>query len=82
MKRLAMLLLLALALPVAAQESARTKPARKPSAHSKPTPQQIRKFDELEKKEEKAEKKQRQKGGGTTNSAESPSQKVRAPSPK
>ena len=53
MKRLALLLMLALAFPVAAQQKKPKKPAGKPSAHSKPTPQQIRKFNELEKKEEK-----------------------------
>jgi hypothetical protein len=62
-KGIPFLLALALTIPVAAQEKAK-KPAPKPSpgaksarhvppAHSKPTPQQIRKFNELEKKESK-----------------------------
>ncbi len=53
-----------LALPAAAQEK---RPVRKPAAksaehpaHSKPTPQQIRRFDQLEKKEE-LEKKEHEK---------------------
>jgi hypothetical protein len=49
---------LALAAPLAAQEKkAPKKPLAKPAAgkraHSKPTPQQIREFNKLEKKEQK-----------------------------
>lgn len=50
---MAILMALALAIPAAAQEkSAPRKPAAKPGArvHAKPTPQQIRRFKELEKK--------------------------------
>jgi hypothetical protein len=47
-REFALLLSLAIALPALAQD----KPARKPAAHAKPTAQQIRKFDELEKKEQ------------------------------
>ena len=63
MSRLAILLVMALAIPAAGQEagkpkrpaakSAMAKPVGQRAAHSKPTAQQIRKFDELEKKEEK-----------------------------
>jgi hypothetical protein len=57
MRLLAILLAAALAIPAAAQEK---KPARKSEhpAHSKPTPQQIRKFNQLEKKEELEKKEQ------------------------
>ena len=62
MRRVVLLLAVALAFPAAAQEK---KPARKPGArppaHAKPTPQQIRRFNELEKKEQAQEKRQRQK---------------------
>ena len=53
MRLLAALMCLMLALPSAAQD----KRAARPAAHSKPTPQQIRKFNELEKKEQKNKKK-------------------------
>ena len=58
MKRIAWLLVLALAIPAAAQEKKRPKPRAhaKPLAHAKPTPQQIRKFNELEKKHPKEKK--------------------------
>jgi hypothetical protein len=56
--RLALLLVLALALPAAAQEKKPAKkPAAKPVAHGKPTPQQIRRFNELEKRQPKEKKK-------------------------
>ncbi len=65
MRLFALLVAVALALPsLAAQEKkpAPRKPAGKPLAHAKPTPQQIRRFDELEKKEQQdEEKKERQK---------------------
>ncbi|HEX4927770.1 MAG TPA: hypothetical protein VFV74_07195 [Burkholderiales bacterium] len=66
-RRLAWLLVLALALPAAAQHQ-KKKPSQ-PLAHTKPTPQQIRRFNTLEKKEEK--KKKEEKTAGT----------IRAPSP-
>jgi hypothetical protein len=56
-RRAALLMIVALALPVAAQQK---KPA-KPAAHAKPTPQQIRKFRELEKKETGAKKQPRER---------------------
>lgn len=65
-----MLMLLALAFPSAAAER---KPAR-PAAHAKPTPQQIRKFDELQKKH--------QIRGRSPNSGRAQPKTVRAPSPK
>ena len=71
MRRVALLVVLALALPALAQEK---KPARKPGAgrvaHAKPTPQQIRRFKELEKKEEIRGRSPNSKGKA-----------VRAPSP-
>ena len=58
MRRLALLLALALAVPVAAQEKKPAKkPAARPAVHGKPTPQQIRRFNELEKKQQKEKKK-------------------------
>jgi hypothetical protein len=58
MRLLVFLLATLLALPVAAQDtSVKKKPAAKKSAttkktsHRKPTPEQIRKFNELEKKQ-------------------------------
>ena len=73
MRLISFSLMLALALPVAGQDTNAKKPApkRQPhvSAHTKPTPQQIRKFNELEKKEQ-------------TGSGGSQPKKVRAPSPK
>jgi hypothetical protein len=35
--------------PVAKKSSAKKQPAAKPKAHAKPTPEQIRRFNELEK---------------------------------
>ncbi len=64
MRLFALLVALTLALPsLAAQENkpAPRKATGKPMAHAKPTPQQIRRFDELEKKEQKEENKERQK---------------------
>lgn len=60
MRWLAPLLAAALAMPAAAQEHKPKKPAGKAEhpAHSKPTPQQIRKFNRLEKKEELEKKEQ------------------------
>jgi hypothetical protein len=51
----ALVLLLALALPAAAQEKApaRKKPAPVAKAHKKATPEQIRRFNELEKKRQR-----------------------------
>ena len=45
-------LVVAIAMPAAAQEKApaKKKPAAKPAAHKKATPEQIRKFNELQKK--------------------------------
>ena len=53
-----LLVMLALALPAAAQDkqAAKKGSAGRPPAHSKPTAQQIRKFNELEKKKEKQQK--------------------------
>ena len=53
-----LLVILALALPAAAQEKQAPKKgsAGRPPAHSKPTTQQIRRFNELEKKKEKQQK--------------------------
>jgi hypothetical protein len=59
LKALALLAAAALALPAAAQEKApapRKKAAASQVAHKKPTPQQLRKFDELEKKREAKKK--------------------------
>ena len=59
MRAIAFLLAATLAVAVAAQDKdkpkkpAMAKPVGQRAAHSKPTAQQIRKFDELEKKEEK-----------------------------
>ena len=52
MKAIAVLAFLAIAVPAAGQE----RKAAKPAAHAKPTPQQIRKFNELEKKEKQKKK--------------------------
>ena len=71
MRRIALLLVLALAVPALAQN----KKPKKPAAHSRPTPQQIRKFDELEKKENKIQ-------GRSPNSGGSSAKAIRAPSPK
>lgn len=61
MRLLAILLAAALAAPALAQEKKPTKkPAARPAAqrpaHAKPTPQQIRRFKELEKKESAGKK--------------------------
>jgi hypothetical protein len=60
MRWLALLLAAALAMPAAAQEQKPKKPAGKPAAqrqaHAKPTPQQLRRFNELEKKEQPVKK--------------------------
>ena len=59
MRALALLAAAALALTAAAQEKALTpkkKPAAKQVVHRKPTPDQIRKFDRLEKKQEAKKK--------------------------
>jgi hypothetical protein len=51
--RLVLLLLLAAAVPAVAQEKAvRKKPAVKPSVHAKATPEQIRRFNQLAKKQQ------------------------------
>jgi hypothetical protein len=61
----ALLLLLMLALPAWAQDkpppAPKKKPAAKqsPTAHKKPTPEQIRKFNRLEKKQPPAEPKKK-----------------------
>ena len=55
MRALALLAAAALALSAAAQDkplAPRKKPAAKQVAHKKPSAQQVRKFDELEKKRE------------------------------
>ena len=58
MRRVAVLLAVALAFPAAAQQRKPVKrPAAKPAAHAKPTPQQIRRFNELEKKQGREKKK-------------------------
>ena len=71
MRLVSLLAVLALALPAAAQEKAPKKTTGRAPAHSRPTPQQIRKFNELEKNEPVR--------GRSPNSAP---KKVRAPSPK
>ena len=53
MRLLILLLGLALAAPLAAQDAPKKKAAKKQMAHKKPTPEQIRKFNELEKKQKK-----------------------------
>jgi hypothetical protein len=46
--------LLLIGIPVAAQEAPKKKVSpKKPAAHSKATPEQIRKFNQLEKKQKK-----------------------------
>ena len=53
MRALCCALALVLSVPAFAQEKkppAKKQVAKKPKAHSKPTPEQIRKFNELEKK--------------------------------
>jgi hypothetical protein len=49
--------LLALAPAMAQQPAPKKKPAAKQAVHKKPTPQQVRKFDQLEKKREVPKKK-------------------------
>lgn len=75
MRAILFLLALALALPATGQEA--RKPARKRAphvvAHIRPTPQQIREFDALEKKEEDR--------GRSPNSRQSRPEQSAAPSP-
>ena len=55
MRALALFAAAALALSAAAQEKApapKKKPAARQLAHKKPSPQQVRRFDDLEKKRE------------------------------
>jgi hypothetical protein len=68
--KFALLLVLAGSVAAFAQDKPAKKPAVRAAAHAKPTPQQIRRFDQLEKKEEQAK------------SGSSHSKTVRAPSPK
>ena len=59
MRALALLAAAALAVAAFAEDKAPKKkpaPAAKQAAHKKPTPQQLRKFDELEKKRETQKK--------------------------
>jgi hypothetical protein len=54
-KTLTLAIALALGMPALAQDKApppKKKPAAKQVAHKKPTPEQLRKFDQLEKKQE------------------------------
>jgi hypothetical protein len=51
MKILAMLLCLAAGAAVLAQNAPRKPPPKKQSAHAKATPEQIRKFNQLQKKQ-------------------------------
>ena len=56
MRALALLAAAALAVSATAQEKApppKKKPAAKQVVHKKPTPEQLRKFDQLEKRQEK-----------------------------
>jgi len=58
-RALALVAAVALALSAAAQDKApapKKKPAARQVVHKKPTPQQLRKFDELEKKRETKKK--------------------------
>ncbi len=59
MRPLLLVLALVLAMPLAAQDPApkKKKPAVKQAAHKKATPEQIRKFNELEKKKSTEPKK-------------------------
>ena len=59
MRPLILALALVLALPAAAQEkkAPARKPAAKQAAHKKPTTQQIRKFEDLQKKRQAENKK-------------------------
>lgn len=72
MRPFAVLIFLALAFPSGAQE----RKAARPTAHARPTPQQIRKFDELEKKKHDGRIR-----GRSPNSGPSQAKTVRAPSP-
>ena len=54
MRVVAVLVALLLCLPAWSQEKQRKKPAAKPAAHKKATPEQIRKFNQLQKKQEPA----------------------------
>jgi hypothetical protein len=56
-RALGFFLLLALAPAMAQQPAPKKKPAAKQAVHKKPTPQQVRKFDQLEKKREVPKKK-------------------------
>ena len=58
MRALALFAAAALALSATAEEKAppKKKPAARQVVHKKPTPQQLRKFDELEKKRETQKK--------------------------
>ena len=80
MRRTSLLFAVLVALPAFAQDAQQKKPRAKrgevPLAHTKPTPQQIREFNKLEKEEEKHEQQIR---GRSPNSAP---EAVRAPSPK
>ena len=52
--RLWPLVLLLVGIPVAAQEAPKKKvPPKKPTAHTKATPEQIRKFNQLQEKQKK-----------------------------
>jgi hypothetical protein len=46
-------LALAVSLPVCAQEKAKKKQAKQAAAHKKASPEQIRKFNEMQKKQQK-----------------------------
>jgi hypothetical protein len=56
-RALGFFLLLALAPAMAQQPALKKKPAATQAVHKKPTPQQVRKFDQLEKKREVPNKK-------------------------
>jgi hypothetical protein len=90
-RRIILLLAVLLALPAFAQDSQEKKPRAKrgpvPLAHTKPTPQQIREFNMLEKEEEKEAQQNRgphqgANQGRTPIPAGSQTNSVRAPSPK
>jgi hypothetical protein len=50
-RRAALVLALCVALPLAAQEAPKKKAKKQQATHKKPTPEQIRKFNELQKKQ-------------------------------
>ena len=77
MRRLGLLFALIFAFPALGQEKAAKKTVAKRPAHAKPTPQQIRKFNELEKK-----KIQIRGRSPNSKSPDSKRETVRAPSPK